>query len=73
MNCIGDWVITQKTFTADFLTGRRAKNIGQLDSYLVENAHEPIIGREIFELVQKMKGNNKGKSDKFHPYSETTG
>ena len=45
----------QKTFTADFLTGRRAKNIGQLDSYLVENAHEPIIGREIFELVQKMK------------------
>ncbi len=63
----------QKTFTADFLTGRRAKNICQLDSYLVENAHEPIIGREIFELVQKMKGNNKGKSDKFHPYSETTG
>ena len=51
----------QKTFTADFLTGRREKNIGQLDSYLVENAHEPIIGREIFELVQRMKRNIKSK------------
>ena len=49
----------QKTFTADFLTGRREKNIGQLASYLVENAHEPIIDKEIFELVQKMKGKSK--------------
>lgn len=49
----------QKTFTADFLTGRRAKNIGQLDSYLVENAHEPIIDRETFELVQRKKGKSK--------------
>lgn len=46
----------QKTFTADFLTGRREKNIGQLDSYLVENAHEPIVDRETFELVQRKKG-----------------
>ena len=46
----------QKTFTADFLTGRREKNMGRLDSYLVENAHEPIIDRETFELVQRMKG-----------------
>ena len=46
----------QNTFTVDFLTGRREKNTGQLDAYLVENAHEPIIGREIFELVQRMKG-----------------
>ena len=46
----------QKTFTADFLTGRREKNEGQLNSYLVENAHEPIIDQKTFELVQKMKG-----------------
>ena len=46
----------QKTFTSDFLTGRREKNIGQLASYLVENAHEPIIDRETFELVQRKKG-----------------
>ena len=49
----------QKTFTADFLTGRREKNTGQLDSYLVEDAHEPIIDQETFELVQRMKGNIK--------------
>lgn len=54
----------QKTFTADFLTGRREKNIGQLDSYLIENAHEPIIDRETFELMQKMKG----KSRVFRSY-----
>lgn len=46
----------QKTFTADFLTGKRKKNVGQLDTYLVENAYEPIISRETFELVQRMKG-----------------
>ena len=51
----------QKTFTADFLTGRREKNIGQLDSFLVENAHEPIIDRKTFELVQKLKGEIKPK------------
>ena len=49
----------QKTFTTDFLTGRREKNMGQLDVYLVGNAHEAIIDRESFELVQKMKGNIK--------------
>ena len=54
-------VLMQKTYTADFLTGRREKNKGQLDSYLVENSHEPIIDREIFELVQRMKGNIKSK------------
>ena len=53
----------QKTFTADFLTGRREKNMGQLDSYLVEDAHEPIIDRETFELVQRMKGNVKKQQE----------
>ena len=54
----------QKTFTADFLTGRREKNIGQLTSYLVENSHEPIIDQETFELVQRMKGNVKKQKEK---------
>ena len=49
----------QKTFTADFLTGRREKNVGQLDAYLIEGAHEPIISKETFELVQKLKGQKK--------------
>ena len=53
----------QKTFTADFLTGRREKNEGQLDSFLVEDAHEPIIDQETFELVQRMKGNIKQRKE----------
>ena len=49
----------QKTYISDFLTGKREKNEGQLDTYLIENAHEPIIDRETFELVQKMRGNTR--------------
>lgn len=50
-------VLMQKTYTSDFLAGKREKNMGQLDTYLVKNAHEPIIDRETFDLVQRMKGN----------------
>lgn len=53
----------QKTFTADFLTGRREKNTGQLDSYLVEGAHEPIIDQETFGRVQRIKGKIKQRKE----------
>ncbi|MCM1234673.1 MAG: recombinase family protein [Ruminococcus flavefaciens] len=49
-------VLMQKTYTSDFLTGKREKNRGQFDSYRVENAHEPIMDKKIFRLVQLMKG-----------------
>lgn len=49
-------VLMQKTYTLDFLTGRQVKNKGQLAMYLVEDAHEPIIDREMFDKVQQMKG-----------------
>lgn len=49
-------VLMQKTYTPDFLTGRQAKNQGQLDMYMIEDAHEPIIDRETFDKVQKIKG-----------------
>ena len=52
-------VLMQKTYTPDFLTGKKEKNLGQLAMYLVENAHEPIIDRETFDRVQEMKGNIK--------------
>lgn len=52
-------VLIQKTYTPDFLTGKKEKNRGQLEMYLVENAHEPIIDREIFDWVQEMKGHIK--------------
>ena len=46
----------QKTYTPGFLTGRQVKNQGQLAMYLVEDAHEPIIDKDLFEKVQRMKG-----------------
>ena len=49
-------VLMQKTYTPDFLTGKQKKNAGQLAKYLVEDAHEPIIDKETFEKVQRMKG-----------------
>lgn len=48
-------VLMQKTYTPDFLTGRQEKNEGQFDMYLIEDAHEPIIDKETFDRVQKMK------------------
>ena len=49
-------VLMQKTYTPDFLIGRQVKNKGQLAMYLLEDAHEPIIDKEIFKKVQQMKG-----------------
>lgn len=51
---VGD-VLMQKSFTEDFLTGKRKKNEGELNMYFIENDHEAIISREIFEKVQEHK------------------
>lgn len=56
---VGD-VLMQKSFTEDFLTGKRKKNEGELNMYFIENAHEAIISREIFRIIQEMK-NKKDK------------
>lgn len=55
-------VLMQKTYTPNYLTGKQAKNDSKLDMYLVENAHEAIIEREVFDQVQKMKGRIKKHS-----------
>lgn len=49
-------VLMQKSYTPDFLTGKQKKNHGQLEMYLVENAHDPIIDQGTFDTVQAMKG-----------------
>ena len=51
---VGD-VLMQKSFTEDFLTGKRKKNEGELDMYFVEDDHEAIISRNMFEKVQIKK------------------
>lgn len=49
---MGD-LLLQKGYTVDFLTKKRAKNDGSLPMYYVENAHEPIVPREVFQEVRE--------------------
>ena len=42
----------QKTYNADYLTKRRAKNRGELPQYYMEGTHPGIIDRDMWECVQ---------------------
>ena len=46
-------VLLQKTFTTDCLTKKRVKNEGQHPMYLVQNHHEPIISRDVYNRVKE--------------------
>ena len=48
-------LLLQKTYTPDFLTGKQKKNCGEQRMFLVENAHEEIVSKEMFEEVQRRK------------------
>nr|WP_206812194.1 recombinase family protein [Paradesulfitobacterium ferrireducens] len=48
----GDTML-QKTFTEDFMTGKKGKNIGQRNRYYVKNSHPAIVSAEIFDKVQE--------------------
>lgn len=52
-------LLMQKTFTPDFIVGKRQKNNGELDMYLLNNSHEAIIDTETFEAVQLKKRHEK--------------
>jgi DNA invertase Pin-like site-specific DNA recombinase len=43
-----------KSFTVDPITHRRLKNFGEEDKYYMENHHEPIITKEVFEEAQRI-------------------
>jgi site-specific DNA recombinase len=46
-------VLCQKTYTRDHLTHKRVINRGEVQQYYIEDYHLGIIGREVFEAVQK--------------------
>jgi DNA invertase Pin-like site-specific DNA recombinase len=48
---MGD-ALLQKTYTVDFLTKKSKKNNGEIAQYYVEDSHEAIISKEVFELAQ---------------------
>ncbi len=49
-----------KTFTLDPISKRRLENMGEADQYYVENHHEPIVSRELFEQAQEVLNRRKG-------------
>ena len=47
-------VLQGKTYTADPLSHKRYKNLGEADQFYVSEHHEPIISPEIFDMVQEI-------------------
>ena len=48
---MGD-ALLQKTYTVDFLTKKKVVNDGIAPQYYVENAHDPVVPKEVFYRVQ---------------------
>jgi site-specific DNA recombinase len=47
----GDTML-QKTYTEDFMIGKKARNLGQRNQYYVANSHPAIVSGEVFDKVQ---------------------
>lgn len=45
-------VLLQKSYTVDYLTKTTAINKGEVAQYYIENNHEGIVSREVFDMVQ---------------------
>lgn len=48
----GDTLL-QKTFTEDFMTGKKINNVGQRNRYYVKNSHPAIVSAEVFDKAQE--------------------
>ncbi len=58
-----------KTFTVDPITHRRLNNFGEEEQYYIEDHHEAIISKEIFDNVQmifKMRGGRRTETKSNH-------
>ena len=56
---VGD-LVQKKTYTPDFLTHAKRTNKGQIPFVTVENHHEPIVSREVWNMTQeRLRKNNK--------------
>lgn len=63
---VGD-MLMQKFYTPQILPLRSHPNKGELPMYYAQNTHEPIISREMFEAVKRIKA----ERDKNHPKKNT--
>ena len=64
---VGD-LIQKKTYTPDFLTHAKKANRGQVPLVTIQNHHEPIVSRQIWDLArERLLGNSKqAKHDGSH-------
>lgn len=46
-------LLLQKHYHLDHMSKKHVRNRGELPQYFVENSHEPIISREVFEQAQQ--------------------
>ena len=51
-------VLLQKTFVRDLFSGKQVKNNGELEKYLIQEHHPPVISRELFTAANQV-----GKAD----------
>ena len=61
-----------KTFTVDPITHRRLENMGEREKFYIENNHEPIISREMFDRAQEivdMRSSKHGTKKDSRKYS----
>ncbi len=62
---VGD-LVQKKTYTPDFLTHEKKSNQGQVPFVTIENHHEPIISREVWNLTQqRLRKNNKHTAERI--------
>lgn len=55
--------LLQKTFIQDCISKKVIRNTGQLPQYLIQNCHQGIVSRQIYDSVQaEMARRNAGKS-----------
>jgi site-specific DNA recombinase len=51
----GDTML-QKTYTEDFMMGKKVRNVGQRNQYYISNSHSAIVPAEVFDKVQEEMG-----------------
>ncbi|MBE6059274.1 MAG: hypothetical protein E7215_03745 [Clostridium sulfidigenes] len=70
-------LLLQKTVTVDYLTKKRVDNKNIEPMYRIENNHEPIISKEMFDLVQQERKKrfeiSSGKNDDRRKYTNKYG
>ncbi|KIR03590.1 Recombinase [Lachnospiraceae bacterium TWA4] len=67
---VGD-ILLQKTCTPDFRTKKKVKNNNYMNKYFIQDNHEAIISRGMFDEVQK-EISNRSKNEKFYVKAEKT-